>query len=117
MWTELVFLALGGVVGWATSYYFYQKANRERPEWWTLEGLEKLITDDPSRIEWNPKQLVRIFNERMRYPANDLGGFSGPDWRFCPQCGGEALEGSSFSNNDDTYHELRCKDCGYKEGT
>ena len=108
-------LLIGGAIGYGISNHFHKKASSERPEWFTLEGITELITRDPSKIEWTPKQLVQLYNDAVYSDdANDPLPYN-----FCPDCGSEDLHRGSYNDpvRDNQWYFIKCADCDWNTAT
>ena len=111
---EFMFFVAGAALSWGISHYYYQRSNKEIPDWFSVDHIKGIISKNPADYDWTARELAKLFNERV-YDKNATG--DPLPYRFCPGCGSDDLRRSSANHRDDNYYFIRCNECKWEEWT
>lgn len=112
----VVSLAVGFVVAWPVSRHYYQRSQREKPEWMdsSLEEILGRVIDDKVELELTTKEITRLFSDRIYDFEQAISGCDPSKFKACPVCGAKDLRISKFSDIDHFYYSVDCGYCGWE---
>jgi hypothetical protein len=110
---NLFFFIVGAVASWGIAYYYFKRANKETPEWFSISNLKEILTKNPEDVDWTARQVVQLYNRKVF----DESSSDPLQYKCCPKCGSENLDKSSLDDHahDKSYYLISCKKCSWSD--